>query len=324
MIVIASHNGIEGTRSGYEQLTADGVALDACVAGATVVEDDPSDMTVGYGGLPNEQGIVELDAAVMDGRTHRAGAVAGLRGIRHAAQVARLVMQQTQRVLLVGDGAREFALANGFAEEDLLTERARRMWLHWRRSRGPRSDWRPPDEEESRELDLQRYYREEFERGGGGPLHGTVHFAALDCSGDLACATSTAGHAFKLPGRVGDSPIVGAGLYVENEVGSCGCIGRGESTMENLTSFEAVRLMAEGRSPEEAGLEALRRLARRTAEHLCDEEGRPKFDLRLFLLTRDGAHAGVSIWGPKQYAVADVEAARLLPCVALYEHEQPQ
>jgi N4-(beta-N-acetylglucosaminyl)-L-asparaginase len=231
--------------------------------------------------------------------------------------VARLVLTQTERVLLAGEGARQFARAQGFREENLLTDRARRMWLHWKRKRGPHCDWRPPQAEDA-PLELERYFREQFERAAGGVLHGTVHFAALDRRGDLACATTTSGHAFKMPGRVGDSPVVGAGLYVDNEIGTCGSIGRGESNLENLTSFAAVDAMRRGRSPRDAGIDAITQIARKTAAHLCDDEGRPRFDLRLFLLARDGTHAGVCLWGPKQYAVTDAQGTRLVDCKALY------
>ncbi|MEX0641817.1 MAG: N(4)-(beta-N-acetylglucosaminyl)-L-asparaginase [Pirellulales bacterium] len=313
MKVIASHNGLVGAQRGFELLRSGKSPLDAVVEGCTASEDDPDELSVGYGGLPNEDGVVELDAAVMDGRRHRAGGVAAMQGIRHPAQVARLVLELTERVLLAGDGARRFDLANGFVEENLLTDRARRMWMYWRRSRGGRNDWKPPAPSE-RELDVELFFREHFDR-----LQGTVHFAALDRNGDLAAATSTSGHAFKLAGRVGDSPIVGAGLYVDNEVGACGSIGRGELNLENLTSYAAVASMRSGAQPVDAGLAMLREIVRRTSAEVCDDHGRPKFDLRLFLLTKDGRHAGVSLWSGKKIAVVDESGARLEPCAHLFE-----
>jgi N4-(beta-N-acetylglucosaminyl)-L-asparaginase len=313
MKVIASHNGLRGAERAYEMLAAGSAPLDACVAAATLVEDDPDEMSVGYGGLPNEDGVVELDAAVMDGPTHRGAGVAALRGIRHPTQVARLLMRQTDRVLLVGKGALRFALANGFVEENLLTDKARRMWLHWRRTRGSSGDWLPPAADET-ELDVQTWFDKHFYGSSG-----TVHFAAINALRDMACATTTSGHAFKLAGRVGDSPILGAGLYVDNAIGSCGSIGWGEANLQNLSSFAAVELMRGELSPQEAGLEILRRVAAHAPSHRRDADGRPNFNVQLYLLTPDGRHAGAAIWGPKQMAVADEKGSRLEPCAALYE-----
>jgi len=313
MISIASHNGQKATGRAYELLREGAAALDACVEGTTLVEDDPDELSVGYGGLPNEDGVVELDAAVMDGRTHRGGAVAALRGIRHPTRLARLVMQQTTRVMLVGEGALRFARANGFVEEDLLTDRARRMWLHWKRTRGDHDDWIAPPAGET-ELDVATWFEKHFYRTGG-----TVHVAALDGAGHLACATSTSGHAFKLAGRVGDSPVLGAGLYVDDRVATCGSIGHGEANLENLTSFLAVQLVRDGMSLTDAGLEALRRVADHAHPHQRDELGRPTFNLQLYLLARDGTFAGAATWGPKQLAVSDADGTRLVDCAALFE-----
>lgn len=320
---IASHNGLAATARAFELLSQGSVPLEACVEGITLIEDDPEELTVGYGGLPNEEGVVELDAAVMDGKTHRGAGVAALRGIRHPTKVARLLMQQTNRVLLVDEGALKFALANGFVEENLLTEKARRMWLHWKRTRSPVDDWKSPGPEEA-ELDVQAWFANHFyAKTASGPEGkspgGTVHCAAIDGNGDLACGTSTSGHAFKLAGRVGDSPILGAGLYVDNDVGTCGSIGHGEANLENLSSFAAVELMRGGLSPTDAGLEVLKRVTAKCRVDQRDAKGRPTFNLQLFLLAKDGRHAGVAMWGPKQIAVTDGQSSRLEVCVPLYE-----
>jgi N4-(beta-N-acetylglucosaminyl)-L-asparaginase len=312
MLSIASWNGLAAAARALELISRGSPPLDGCVEGVTLVEDDPNELSVGFGGLPNEAGIVELDAAVMDGRTHRGAGVAGLRNVRHPSRVAQRLMEQTHRVLLVGEGALEFARANGFVEEDLLTDRARRMWLFWKRARSAHDDWRPGPADELPPAD-----REWFEKHYP-QLGGTVHCSALSASGDLACVTSTSGHAFKLPGRVGDSPILGAGLYVDNEVGSCGSIGHGEANLENLSSFLAVELMRGGRSPQEAGLEVLRRVAKNVHPEQRDERGLPRMHLQLFLLRKDGAHAGVCMRGQHQYAVADAAGARLTPSTPLY------
>lgn len=309
--VIASSNGQSATRRAYELIVQGRDVLEACVAGVTLVEDDPNDLTVGYGGLPNEDGEVELDAAVMHGPTHKAGAVAALRRVRNPSQVALLVMKRTDHVLLVGDGALRFARAHGFAEQDLLTDKARKIWLHWRETRSDEDDWLPPPDAE-----LDPDVRAFFHRPTG-----TIHCAGINADGDLACVTSTSGLAFKLPGRVGDSPIIGAGLYVDNEIGSCGSTGRGEANLQNLSSFAAVELMRQGRTPLEAGLEVLRRVAQHTEPRLRDAQGRPKFQLKFYLLAKDGTHAGVCLWGPSDYAITDEQGTRLEKCVPLFQRE---
>ena len=322
MKVIASHNGLQATALAYQLMKDGRAALDACVEGVTLVEDDPEDLTVGYGGLPNEDGVVELDAAVMDGGTHRGAGVAALQKIRHPTKVARLLMQQTNRVLLVGEGALRFARANGFVEENLLTEKARKMWLHWKRTRSSVDDWLPPPGDET-DLDVRTWFDKKFYGSPSGTARasqsGTVHIAALDKHGDLACATSTSGHAFKIAGRVGDSPILGAGLYADNDVGSCGSIGHGEANLEHLSSFAAVELMRGGKPPRDAGLDVLQRIARKCRAEQRDAQGRPKFNLQLFLLAKDGCHAGVALWGPKQIAITDAAGTRLEDCASLFD-----
>lgn len=309
------------------EIKAGASPLNAVVAGVTLIEDDPEELTVGYGGLPNEDGVVELDAAVMDGPTNRGAGVAAMQKIRHAAQVARLIMQRTNRVLLVGEGARRFAIANGFAEENLLTPRAREMWLYWKRTRSESDDWLPPESGDTNH-DVARWFEERFygtkaREGADTSIDaeptGTVHCSAIDSNGDLACTTTTSGHAFKLAGRVGDSPILGAGLYVDNAVGSCGSIGHGEANLRHLSSFLAVELMRGGASPEEAGLEVLKRIADKALPHERQADGRPKFNLQLFLLAKSGEHAGVAMWGGKQIAVREENHHRLEACTPLYQ-----
>ncbi|MBI1903992.1 MAG: N(4)-(beta-N-acetylglucosaminyl)-L-asparaginase [Planctomycetia bacterium] len=308
---ISSKNGLAATKRAYELLMQGKDTLDACVEGVTIVENDPNDMTVGYGGLPNEEGVVELDAAVMHGPTHQAGSVAALRNIKNPAQVARLVMRQTDHVLLVGEGALRFARAHGFQEENLLTEKARKIWLYWKQSLSEKDDWIPPPD-----LELDPEIRKYF----GRPT-GTIHLAGINAAGDISCVTSTSGLAFKIPGRVGDSPIVGAGLYVDNTVGSCGSTGRGEANLQNLSSFAGVEMMRQGMSPEEAGMEVLRRVAKTTPKRLLDDKGRPNYSLKFYLLSKDGRHAGVSMWGPAEFSVTDKSGSRIEKCVFLHEGE---
>ncbi len=329
---IGSSNSLRALETVYQRLQNGEDSLDAVVAGTTLVEDDPADLTVGYGGLPNEQGIVELDAAVMHGPTHRIGAVAGLRTIRHATQVAQLVLQQTDNHLLVGQGALEFALANGFQPEDLLTEHARRLWMYWRRIRSNIDDWLTPAPDEPTDPAVAVWFAKHLYRepGSGASVDrptfdrptGTVHIAAQAADGSLSGATSTSGLAFSLSGRVGDSPIPGAGLYVDNDVGTCGATGRGEASLSNASAYAAVELMRQGVSPEQAGLEALRRVVAKTPPRLLDPQGRPRFPLRLYLLAKNGGYAGVSLWGPRSFAIADASGPRLETTSYLYQREE--
>lgn len=288
--VVASANGLETVRLAHEMITAGTDPVDAVVAGVALVEADPEDTSVGYGGLPNEDGVVELDAAVMHGPTHRAGSVASIRNIKHPAQVALKVLRRTDHVLLVGVGALEFAKAHGFREEELLTDKSRRIWLRWKETLSEQDDWLPALNDA--EDDVAEFFRKNSRVYGqiassagdsGNPRFrfrrptGTIHCSGIDAKGNVSCTTTTSGLAFKIPGRVGDSPIIGAGLYCDNEVGSCGSTGRGEANLQNMSSFAAVELMRQGASPEEAGMEILRRVAKTTEPRLRDAQGRPDF-----------------------------------------------
>jgi N4-(beta-N-acetylglucosaminyl)-L-asparaginase len=249
-------------------------------------------------------------------------------------------MEQSDHTLLAGEGALAFARAHGFREENLLTERSRKIWLYWKQTLSEKDDWMPPSAEKvdpevaaffkldghsaaaanrptaQRESNPEQAKWTKFDRPTG-----TVHVAALDGHGDISCATSTSGLAFKLPGRLGDSPVVGAGLYVDNAIGSCGSTGRGEASLENVCSFAAVELMRHGREPQAAGLEILERVAAHTNQkHLLDDRGRPAFNLKLYLLRKDGAHAGVALWGPAEIAVADAAGTRLEECACLFQN----
>jgi N4-(beta-N-acetylglucosaminyl)-L-asparaginase len=334
---ISSHNGLEATKRAYELMKTGTETLDAAIAGVTIVEDDPNDTSVGYGGLPNENGVVELDAAVMHGPTHRAGSVAALQNIKNAAQVAQKVMNYSDHVLLIGEGALQFAKAHGFKEQEMLTDKARKIWLYWKQTISKRDDWLPPSEDEI-DPDVAKFFKinvkpnkkktssrsktevktssrsKKFKRPTG-----TIHCGVMNSRGDISCTTTTSGLAFKIPGRVGDSPIIGAGLYVDNEIGSCGSTGRGEANLQNLCCFAGVELMRNGLSPEEAGMEVLRRVAKHTEDRLRDDKGRPDFGLNFYLLAKDGTHAGVSMWGPADFSITDKKGTRLEQCVALYQ-----
>lgn len=251
-LVLTSHTndtGREALGQAWEILAGGGTALDAVERGANVIELDPDDTSVGYGGLPNAEGVVQLDASIMDGRTYSAGAVAALEGIKTPSSVARLVMERTDHVLIVGPGAQRLAVDFGYRVENLLTERARQAWLRWRENLSELDDWGPPEH-----LARRR-------RGGGGeaPPHeraefhyGTTNVLAVDANGDIAGVTTTSGLSWKIPYRVGDSPIIGAGLYVDNSVGAAGATGRGEDVIKSCASYFIVLRMKEGRTPQQA------------------------------------------------------------------------
>ncbi|MBD3676473.1 MAG: N(4)-(beta-N-acetylglucosaminyl)-L-asparaginase [Planctomycetaceae bacterium] len=326
--VIASDNGLEAVRLAHDLIQQGEDTLEAVVRGVTLVEDDPNDLTVGYGGLPNEAGDVEVDAAVMHGPTHRAGGVAALKNIKHAARLAMKVMETTDHSLLAGDGALEFARTLGFPEENLLTEKARKIWLHWKRIRSRNDSWQAPKSEEDVDPEVLEFFRKRKLNYAGEPISeqnrptGTIHCAGINSASDLSCVTTTSGLAFKVPGRVGDSPLIGAGLYVDNEIGSCGSTGRGEANIRDVCSFAGVELMRHGMSPLEAGRELLQRICRHTTEpRLLDGEGRPNFGVRFYLLAKSGEHAAVSMWGPTKYAFADENGARIEQCDYLFERQ---
>ncbi len=314
-VVVSSGNGIRAVEKAMELIKAGADPLDAAIAGVAIVEADPNDHSVGYGGIPNEDGIVELDAAVMHGPTHGGGAVASIRNIMHPAAVARLVMKRTDHCLLVGEGALRFARAHGFPEVNLLTDEAREIWLHWKETNGKDSDWiAPPDNE------LSDAVRKEF-----GIRHtGTIHCSALDTHGNFGCTTTTSGLYYKMPGRVGDSPILGAGLWLDNEVGSAGSTGRGEANLLNLSSHTIVEALRRGAEPKDAALEACKRIAATNHNpRLRDAKGRPNFDVKFYCINKDGRYAGASLFAGAKMAVHDGEVARLVECASLYDDRLP-
>jgi N4-(beta-N-acetylglucosaminyl)-L-asparaginase len=255
-LIITSHTnktGQNAIEAGWEILKNGGSAVDAVEKAANVIEVDPEDTSVGYGGLPNERGVVQLDASFMDGKTYSAGAVACLENIKTPSSVARLVMQHTDHVLLVGAGALEFAKAWGFQEENLLTEKARKIWLRWKEELSPSDDWGAPEHLQNLKKDLS-YWKDfpDIEHH-----YGTTNVMAIDRNGDIAGCTTTSGLSFKLNGRVGDSPIIGAGLYVDNEVGAAGATGRGEDVIKSCATYYMVLKMKEGRTPQQACEDAL-------------------------------------------------------------------
>jgi N4-(beta-N-acetylglucosaminyl)-L-asparaginase len=314
-IVISSGNGREATAKAMELILQGKDALDAIIAGVNIVEDDPQDNSVGYGGLPNEEGVVELDASVMHGPTGRGGAVAALQNIKNPSKVARTVMERSDHVLIVGAGALRFAKAHGFKEENLLTDEAREAWLKWKENLSPVDDWLPPHDLNSRGIGqvIQSYRRH----------YGTINCNAIDLNGGISGCTTTSGLAFKIPGRVGDSPILGAGLWVDNEVGAAGSTGRGEANLLACSSVMVVEFMRQGKSPEQACLQACERIANQTKmKRLLDDDGRPNFDVRFYAINKRGEHGSASLWSGGTYAVNTGEnQSRLLNSAFLYKRK---
>jgi N4-(beta-N-acetylglucosaminyl)-L-asparaginase len=311
-LVIASANGMQAIAKTMQMIQTGADSLSAVIAGVNLVEDDPNDTSVGYGGLPNEDGVVELDAAVMEGSTHRAGAVASLRNIRNPSKVAKLVMERTDHVLLVGEGALRFARAHGFEEESLLTDRAREEWLRWKEGLSRSDDWLPPHTEFDKDIS-----------GLFEPFHrhsGTIHCSAIDLHGNISAVTTTSGLAFKLPGRVGDSPIIGAGLFADNEIGAAGSTGRGEANLVNCSCVIAVEYMRQGKNPEEACLEACKRIVEHNKfARLKDEKGRPNFDVKFYALNKKGEFGSAAIYEGATMAVHDGSSAQIVRSAYLFK-----
>lgn len=309
-----------------EILQQGGDTLAAVVAGVNIVENDPRDSSVGYGGLPNEECDVELDASVMHGPSRRAGAVASLRHIKNPASVAKLVLERTDHILLVGEGALRFALKHGFQKEDLLTEPARLAWLAWRESLNPQDAWGPSPlrtagEQEKKvsqaspsreQMALQSWIEDKLRHRPTG----TINCLAVNAAGDLSGVTTTSGLAWKIPGRVGDSPIIGSGLYVDNEVGAAGSTGRGEECIYINGSHTIVENMRRGMSPTEAALDAIKRISARYGNNLTELR---KFNINFYALNKRGEHGGACLWKGGTYAVHDGAQARILPCLPLYD-----
>jgi N4-(beta-N-acetylglucosaminyl)-L-asparaginase len=314
-IIICANNGVNYLTAAFVFLKNGGDTLDAALRVVKGPEDDPNDDSVGLGGLPNEEGVVELDACCMHGPTRRAGSVGGVRNIKNVALAAKAVMEHTGHVMLVGEGAERFAVAMGHPRENLLTERSRKIWLLWKEHHstddwwGPGladPQWKPPApqaelweqrvhrlEEHAARLGIEPEFRISAIRRVLSPPTGTIHCSALNDKGEISGVTTTSGLAFKLPGRCGDSPIIGAGCYTDQDVGSAGATGSGEENIKVAGAHTIVENMRHGMSPLEAGLDALKRIAR----NYNNDMSRLRFmDMTYYILRKDGAYAGVSLW----------------------------
>ena len=328
-VIISAYNGYNYLDEAYDMLRSGADTLDAALRVVRGPEDDPKDDSVGLGGLPNEEGVVELDACCMHGPTRRAGSVGGVRNIKNVSLVTKAVMERTGHVMLVGEGAERFAVAQGFPRENLLTEHARKLWLLYKETH---SDWwgpglsdpnwkkRLPNGKQTSAL-IERMTQVAADLGippdeRAAAIRkilrtptGTIHCSALNDKGEISGCTTTSGLAWKIPGRVGDSAIIGAGCYTDQDVGSAGATGSGEENIKVAGAHTIVENMRKGMSPEDAGMETLKRIVR----NYNGEKDRLRYmDMTYYILRKDGAYAGVSLWEgyadsgkPHQIAVHD-------------------
>lgn len=317
-VAVSSRNGLDAVRITVEHAAAGMAPVDAAVKGVEVVENDPKDTSVGYGGLPNEEGVVELDSCVMDGPSGLGGAVASLRNIKNPAQVALKVMRNTDHVLLVGEGALRFARAHGFVEEDLLTDESRRAWLRWKERLSRRDDWVEPEENQlfdgATAGKNKSGGREERERPTG-----TIHVGCVNAHGDIGGVTTTSGLAYKIPGRVGDSPLLGCGNYVDNDFGVAGSTGRGEAVILSNGAATVVHYIALGKSPTDACLEACKRIARMTrVKRLLTDGGRPNFQVNFYAVNKQGEMGAAALY-PSKHSRMDEAGPRHEDSAYLFE-----
>ena len=316
----ASPAGETCVERAFSMMTSGADVLEALVAGVTIVELDPADTSVGYGALPNADGIVELDACVMHGPRRRAAGVAALTGVATAAAVAARLMEETNHHLLVGAGAVAFARRCGFdVRQDLNTSKSRALWMEWTRRLEQRRAHGAERVTAGYAIGL------EMAREGlidANHLWGTINCNGVNAAGEVAGVTATSGLAWKMPGRVGDSPILGAGLYVHADVGAAGSTGRGESNLYSLSSFFIVDLMRRGMHPTDAGIEALKQITANTIDPaLLNARGEPNFNVKFYIVNRRGEYSGVALYGGDavRFAVCTEHGAELRPCEALLD-----
>jgi len=303
-VVVASANGLHAVQKAFDLVMQGADTLDAAIEGVKIEELDPNDNAVGYGGLPNAEGVVQLDASCMHGPTRRAGAVGCLEGIKTPSEVAKCVLKYTDHILLVGDGAKRFALQYGFKEENLLTDASRDAWLHWRANLNPGDSY----------LDVP---------AGETMLTrptGTINCDVVAPGGDISSVTTTSGIAWKVPGRVGDSGVVGAGQYTDNDIGAAGSTGLGEANIKVCGGFLTVEQLRRGMKPTDACLETLKRVVTMTEKRRLSADGKPRFQITFYAVNKRGEFGAASLY-PAQFAVHDGTAAKLADTAHLYEAE---
>jgi len=310
-------DGLTCVAKAFKKITAGGDVLDAVIEGVNILELDPEETSVGYGGLPNADGVVQLDSCVMHGPLKRAGGVACLEGVRTPSLVAKAVMDQTDHHLIVGKDAQRFARSMGFKiEDDLNTEKSRKLWLDWKRRVDPQHYLNPRDRADAG----QRAGMAMVAEGLIDPehYHGTINCNGVNAKGEVCGVTTTSGLAWKIPGRVGDSPILGAGLYVDGAVGAAGSTGRGEANLFGLCSYLIVEELRRGEAPKDAGMVALKRIASNTIEkRLLNGLGQPNFNVNFYIVNTKGQYAGVALY-PTKYAVCTEAGPRTLDVEALF------
>jgi N4-(beta-N-acetylglucosaminyl)-L-asparaginase len=300
-VAVSSANGLRAVQKAFDMLMQGADTLDSIVEGVKIQELDPNDDSVGYGGLPNADGVVQLDASCMHGPTKRAGAVGCLENIKTPSEVAKLILKYTNHIFLVGEGAKRFALSYGFKEEDLMTEHSREAWLRWRANLNPDDNYL--DVPDSDHMTITKT--------------GTINCDAVTPQGDISSITTTSGLSWKIPGRVGDSPIIGAGQYCDNEIGAAGSTGRGESNIKVCGGFLTVEHMRRGMKPTDACLETLKRVVAATEPRLIDAQGRPKFGLTFYAVNKRGEFGSASLF-PSRYAAHDGTEAKIRDTAYLF------
>lgn len=326
--VISSANGnkfknggtMTGVETAFKMMTGGKDVLDSLIAGVNIVELDPLDDSVGYGGLPNAEGVVQLDSCCMHGPKKWAGGVAEIEGVRTPSLVAKAVMEKTDHHLIVGKGAQDFARSMGFKiEDDLNTPHSREIWLEWKRRTDPEHYLNPSKRDEiSMKVTLQMVKEGLIDRDH---IYGTINCDGVNSKGEVCGVTTTSGLAWKIPGRAGDSPILGAGLYVDNAVGAAGSTGRGEANLYNLSSYYIIENMRRGMHPKDAGMEALKRVVSNTVEkRLLNAKGNPNFGLNFYVLNNKGEFAGVSMY-PSKFAVCTENGPQTIPTEAMFDGE---